>query len=244
MMLRLLTLPAEIQKAIITSLNYASLCMLRSSNRYFYNFLTESEIHAVFMNIEIDCIDSSIPIDMRGSCTGCVEYCDATESQIKSSAKKMKVAQKEVKRVDAKVQKAHQSVIDAWTAVKKAKAAVNKTQLQNEKSAKRLVAQKAEEKWKEAHKALKMCREEVAVAYTAKAMCTRTAIDLARTCSSYQCKRQHNGYLKPGVLDLSPQGPHAISAVCSRTSHYSRKLGYIGNLENMQTDGKICKICW
>lgn len=239
-------LPVEVQKSILTSLDYATLCQLRSTSRYFYNFLTEAEIHDVFLNIEIPRGELSATPKDDQKCSFCVVYCDATAAQEDNVKAKLKLAQKEIMSAKEKLAAANKAVTAAQTALNKAKVAVKTTKIQKEKREKRVKVVKAEEQVKSAKEAVRAAHLDIQLAHHAKSIVSTGTPDLARTC--HRCKRKHNGYMAPGVLDLNTSTAAArygvLDKACSRTNHYNHRLGWTRNLEIMQQDGKICKICW
>jgi hypothetical protein len=242
----LLKLPAEVQKNILMSLDYASLCQIRSTGRYFYNFLTEPEIHDVFLNINIPQGDYQRNPKDGQTCFYCAGFCDATAAQEKATKRKLKLAQKQVESADEKAMAAKQDVLVAEKALMKAKAAVKATKVQKEKKEKRAKVLEAQEHVKSAKEAVKAADLDLVSAQRTKHGVPQSSPDLVKTC--HACERKFNGYSVPGLLNngaLTIQSVHwGLTMACSRVSHYIRRRGPAYNLEVMQKDGKICKICW
>lgn len=239
-------LPAEVQKNILMSLDYASLCQIRSTGRYFYNFLTEPEIHNVFLNIDIPRGDyQHVPKDGQ-TCFDCAGFCDGTAAQEKATQRKLKLAQEQVKSADDEAIAAKQNVAVAEDALMKAKAAVRETSVQKEKKEKRVRVFEAQEYVKSAKEARKAADLDLVSAQYAALGVTESSPDLVKTCPA--CKRQFNGYSVPGLLntsEMTSQSAHwGGTMACSRASYHIRHCGPARNLEAMQKDGKICKICW
>lgn len=239
----LITLPAEVQKSIITSLDYASLCQLRSTSRYFYNFLTEHEIHDIFMNIEIERGEYvNNPKDGQ-KCSECAGHCDATAVQVKATERKVKLAVMEVKSATEKLLPANKHLATTQTTLSNAKAAVRTTKVNKEKKEKRVKVTEAVEQVKVAKDEAKSALQDFHSAMIANAHITTESLDSARTCTS--CKRRYNGYMAPGItlLNIASSRYWILVKACSRSCH-NRRQGWEPKFQAMHMDGKICKVCW
>jgi hypothetical protein len=256
-------LPAEVQKAVLLSLDYASLCQIRSTGRHFFNLLTEAEIHSIFLDIKVPTADYSMYtygvghadiITAGTTCGFCAAYCDATEADEERTDARMKLEKKKLK--DARETRAN--AIDETNVVKKAlrkaravlknaeKAGKTKKELKEE----RAVVSEAESQVKSAKKTVKAADEAVLTAvHTVEWPVPMEIPDVVRTCG--QCKRKYNGYKAPGYLhsksSTQEEKRFTSTHACSRTSHYNIRTFHLNidaHFDAMQKDGKICKICW
>jgi hypothetical protein len=247
----LLELPAETQKEILLSLDYASLCLIRSTGRYFYNLLTEPEIHEVFLNIDVPKGElTSYPERGDGTCSYCAVYCEATAVQKMNTKAGLELAEKEVNDAKERLTTAKDGLVDAKNALRKARSTTKKTT----KASKEEKISEAKEEVKLAKEALNAAHDDVLSADNARARVLSASPDNARQC--YVCKRQHNGYTAPGYLDInddevikSSWGWQGASKSCSRTTHFlpntsGNRYMYPRQVVTLQLDGKICKICW
>ena len=247
----LLKLPAEMQKNILLSLDYASLCQIRSTSRYFYTLLTEPEIHEVFLNIDVP--KGALTSDIEracGTCSYCAFFCEATAVQEANTKVALELAEIEVKDAKERLTTAKDGLVDAKTALRKARSTTKKAT----KASKEEKIAEAKEAVKLAKEALNAAYDDVQSAEIAHARVPSASPDNARHC--YVCKRQHNGYTAPGYLDINDDkviksiwGWQGASKSCSRTTHFlpntsGNRYMYPREVVNVQPDGKICKICW
>lgn len=245
-------LPAEVQKTILLSLDYASLCQIRSTGRYFYNLLTEPEIHEVFLNIEIPqgrlTHHPLTEPEAGGFCSSCAVYCEATEVQEMNTKAGLELAETEVKAARERLPIAKDNLVNAKNALRKARSTTKK----QTKASKEEKIEEAKREVKLAKEALNAAHLDIQSAECASLTVPRASPDNARHC--YVCRRQHNGYMAPGYLDLNDDtvkttmwGSEAPSKSCSRTTHYlPNNTGnrYSRVFADAQLDGKICKLCW
>jgi hypothetical protein len=245
-MASLTSLPPEVQKTLINSLDYQSLCILRSTNRYFYNFLTEPEIQEVFLNMEIPKGDTTKKPREGGVCVHCCTYCDATEAQLQLKAEKEVEDREEITRTENLRKAATRGLYEARDKANKARASLRRVK-EKLKAERQVRVDEAETKVAGAKENLSAATK--AADDARRNRWSGSNPDIAKKCHS--CNRMYNGYQKPGILDLSLPRPNvpwgmrnSITLVCTRTSHYSGRLLWDDNYQKMQRDAKICKICW
>lgn len=242
-----MTFPPEVQKTVLAFLDYPSLCMLRSTSRYWYNFLTEVEIQDAFLNIDIVKGDTSKKPEEGGACTHCSLFCDATKAQVKKKAEKDVKDEEEIKRTKELLLEARRRRYTARVTTSNARASLKRVK-ENLKADRQAKVDDAVASFEEAKEDVKAARDDADVARRAKWIDMDP--EIARTCD---CKRLYNGYRKPGLLEVSPKPStsyftytmsRSINNVCTRKDHYTGRPTSEQAYANMQQDGKICKICW
>lgn len=246
----LLQLPAEMQKAILTTLDYASLCQIRSTGRYFYNMLTEPEIHDVFLNISIPQGDYVFNVTQGQTCAGCAGHCDATISDEEGTSSLLKDLREKTQKARDTLTEAIEENKAAKKVLRKAKAGVKAAEKapksKKDQKEKRATVIEAEVQARSTNEAVKAAQLELQTKQRTQDDIPLDVPNLARTCHS--CKRKFNGYKAPGLLYSNPSSSHdklrAVKMACSRFDHFERGQTYDKYFEAMQKDGKICNICW